>query len=50
MDFIREKIKAKPIRKRKLLLKVGVAALCGFVFSAIVLVMMLIFLPFRNIF
>ena len=45
MDFIREKIKAKPIRKRKLLLKVGVAALCGFVFSVIVLIMMLIFWP-----
>ncbi|MBQ6844193.1 MAG: serine protease [Agathobacter sp.] len=45
MDFIREKIKEKPISKRKLFLKIGVAVLCGLVFSLTVLVMMLLFGP-----
>ena len=46
MEFIREKIKEKPISKRKIFLKIGVAALCGLVFSVIVLIMMFIFTPF----
>lgn len=45
MDFIREKIKEKPVSKRKILLKIGAAALCGLVFSIVVLVMMLVFMP-----
>lgn len=45
MEFIREKIKEKPISKKKVLTKIGTAALCGFVFALVVLVMMLLFMP-----
>lgn len=45
MDFIREKTKEKPINKRKLLLKIGSAALCGLVFSVVVIIMLFIFMP-----
>lgn len=45
MDFIREKTKEKPINKRKLFLKIGFAALCGLVFSIVVVIMLLIFMP-----
>lgn len=45
MDFIREKIKEKPVSKRKIFLKIGIAALCGFVFSIVVLVMLYMFMP-----
>lgn len=45
MDFIREKTKEKPINKRKLLLKIGSAALCGLVFSIVVVVVLFIFMP-----
>ncbi len=50
MEFIREKIKEKPISKKKVLARIGAAALCGLVFSLVVLVMMLIFMPmFSNV-
>ena len=45
MDFIREKIKEKPISKRKVFLKIGGTALCGLVFSIVVLMMMMLFMP-----
>lgn len=32
-DFIREKIKDKPVNKKKIFIKVGVSALCGIVFA-----------------
>ena len=45
MEFIREKIKEKPIPKRRILMKIVTAALCGFVFSIVVLIMMRLFMP-----
>lgn len=45
MEFIREKIKKKPISKRKIFSTIGAAALCGFIFSIVVFIMMLIFMP-----
>lgn len=45
MEFIREKIKKKPINKKKLFTTIGTAALCGLVFSIVVFVMMLLFMP-----
>lgn len=45
MDFIREKIKEKPINKKKILEKIAIAALCGLVFSLVVFFMMMIFIP-----
>lgn len=45
MEFIREKIKKKPISKRKIFATIGAAALCGFIFSIVVFIMMLIFMP-----
>lgn len=45
MDFIREKIKEKPISKKRLLIKLGTAALCGLVFAAVVCLVLAIFLP-----
>lgn len=45
MEFIREKIKQKPMNKRKFFLKIGMAVLCGIVFSIVVLIMMLLFMP-----
>ena len=45
MEFIREKIKEKPISKKKIFARIGVAALCGFVFSIVVIAMMFIFMP-----
>lgn len=45
MDFIREKTKEKPINKRKLLLKLGSAALCGLVFSIVCMIVLMIFMP-----
>lgn len=45
MEFIREKIKKKPISKKKFFLKIGTAALCGLVFSVVVLLMMLVCMP-----
>ncbi|MBQ3558587.1 MAG: serine protease [Agathobacter sp.] len=45
MEFIREKIKEKPISKRKLAMKVGVAALCGLVFAFVVCIILAIAVP-----
>ena len=46
MEFIREKIKEKPISKRKIAIKVGMSALCGLVFALVVCVVLLIAVPF----
>ena len=45
MEFIREQIKEKPINKKRIAKKLGLAALCGVVFAAAVCVVMLIFMP-----
>lgn len=45
MEFIREKIKEKPISKRKLAMKVGMAALCGLVFAFVVCIVLVIAAP-----
>ncbi len=45
MEFIREKIKEKPISKRRLAMKVGVAALCGLVFALVVCLVLIIAVP-----
>ena len=45
MEFIREKIKEKPVSKRKIFLKIGTAVVCGVVFSVVVLLMMMLFMP-----
>lgn len=45
MEFIREKIKEKPVSKRRIFTILGTAALCGLVFSLVVFVMILIFKP-----
>ena len=45
MEFIREKIKEKPISKRRLAMKVGLAALCGLVFALVVCIVLLIAVP-----
>lgn len=45
MEFIREKIKEKPISKRRLAMKVGIAALCGLVFALVVCVVLVIAVP-----
>ena len=42
MDFIREKIKEKPINKRRLALRVGVSALCGLAFAITVCIVLVI--------
>ena len=46
MEFIREKIKEKPINKRKIAIKVGIAALCGLVFALVACVVLIIAVPF----
>lgn len=45
MDFIREKIKEKPISKKRLAMKIGSAALCGLVFAVVVCGVLLLFAP-----
>jgi len=45
MEFIREKIKEKPISKRKLAMKLGLAALCGLVFALVVCIILVIAVP-----
>lgn len=45
MDFIREKIKEKPLSKKRLLMRLGTAALCGLVFSVVVCLVLAIFFP-----
>lgn len=46
MEFIREKIKEKPINKRKLAIKVGIAALCGLVFALVACVVLILAVPY----
>lgn len=45
MEFIREKIKEKPISKKRILTNLGIAALCGLVFAAVVCVVLIIAVP-----
>ncbi len=45
MDFVREQIKERPINRRKLIKKVGLAALCGVAFAVAACLVMLIFSP-----
>lgn len=45
MEFIREKIKEKPISKRRIAMRVGMAALCGLVFAAVACVVLVIAVP-----
>lgn len=45
MEFIREKIKEKPISKRRIAMKVGIAALCGLVFALVVCLVLLFIFP-----
>lgn len=45
MEFIREKIKEKPISKRRLAMKVGMAVLCGLVFALVVCLVLIIAVP-----
>lgn len=45
MDFIREQIKEKPISKKRLATKIGVAALCGLVFALVVCIVLVIAVP-----
>lgn len=46
MEFIREKIKEKPISKRKIAIKVGTAALCGLAFALVACVVLIIAVPY----
>lgn len=45
MGFIREQIKEKPISKRRLTMKIGIAALCGLVFAGVVCLVLAIMVP-----
>lgn len=50
MEFIREKIKEKPISRRKILKSFGVAAVCGVIFGLMTCAVLLMFLPkFRSV-
>ncbi len=42
MEFIREKIKEKPISKKKVLTSLGIVAICGLVFVAVVCAVIII--------
>ena len=44
-DFIREKIKDKPVNKKKIFIKVGVSALCGIVFAVTASIVFCILVP-----
>lgn len=46
MEFIREKIKEKPISKRRIAMRIGMAALCGLVFALVACVVLLVAMPF----
>lgn len=46
MEFIREKIKEKPISKKRIAMRVGMAALCGLVFAIVVCVVLVIAVPY----
>ena len=45
MEFIREKIKEKPINKKRIAKQMGIAALCGGVFALTTCIVVLIFMP-----
>ena len=45
MEFIREKIKEKPLNKKRIAIQVGIAALCGLVFALCGCIVVLIFAP-----
>ena len=45
MQFIREQIKDKPINKKRLLIRLGMAGLCGVVFALAACVVFLLFAP-----
>lgn len=45
MDFIHERIKEKPMNKKRLVMKIGMAVLCGFVFALTVCIALLLLLP-----
>ena len=47
-QFIREKIKDKPLNKKRLAKKAGTAALCGVVFAVAASIVFAIFLPVIN--
>ena len=42
-DFIREKIKEKPLNKKKIMVRLGVSALCGLVFAVVACIVFVIF-------
>lgn len=46
MEFIREKIKEKPISKRRIAMRIGMAALCGLVFALVACIVLLVAMPF----
>lgn len=46
MEFIREKIKEKPISKRRIAIRVGIAALCGLTFALVACIVLMIAMPF----
>ena len=46
MEFIREKIKEKPISKRRIAMRVGVAALCGLAFALVACIVLIIAVPY----
>lgn len=45
MEFIREKIKEKPISKKRVVKQLGIAALCGIVFAVTACLVMLLCMP-----
>ena len=47
-QFIREKIKDKPLNKKRLAKKAGTAALCGVAFAVAASIVFAIFLPVIN--
>ena len=46
MEFIREQIKEKPISKKRVAMRIGMAALCGLVFAMVVCVVLVIVVPY----
>lgn len=46
MEFIREQIKEKPMSKRRITMRIGIAALCGLTFALVVCVVLAILVPY----
>ena len=46
MEFIREQIKEKPISKKRIMMRVGIAALCGLVFAMVACGVLVIAVPY----